>query len=532
MQKEEKLSREEIQQLEQQFHAEKRKFFEYNKQYLESMLNDTALENTNSLLRFIIDSEEISINTFKFVGGVLDILGLDFTSQTYMNKDVCLKVRERLDTLGFCFSEDKESKFDLIDSKFIIENIIDFVHNTDFRIFNNAFESMSKELDKPIEIDSNSLQTIIYNIKKLFAHSSINISYIYDLNNTLNKNRSELTYRDILKLNSTIAEHTNYNGQSAFQAYRQVYGNTKFPDLLNKAVELYDLTRYAHIYVENIISLKEIINTKFTLSDIKFMIFGSLEDQCWNESKETFEKQIEENRIKSEAENKDTVQTQLHDKYQNNMDDIMAKDPIQALMIISHEALGEEMTSVDKLVEGFERVCNSDEYLADIYKYVKARYSTITGEETMGEYGFDPKHIVQGLGERIQSTQSEYKEIAQLICKSLTQEQTTELNNLMNGVIEYLVLDNPQNRSYVLSQYYDPKLTTVQHVIQMMNLVESCTILTKDEAISAYTKLYNYTIENFKESIEEVSKSEPLTNKISFLLGVKQIFDKWIEVKK
>jgi hypothetical protein len=539
MKNENNLTKEEIKQLEQQFHAEKRKFSQYNKEYLGTILTkDDGISNVQSLLSFSTQNNDegtmedvLTIDTFKFVGGILDILGLDFTSQSYMNKEICRKVRERLNELGFEFSKDNNNaKFDLIDSRYIMESVIDFVHKTDFTVFHKAFEKLAKCIDKEIKNDNQKMQSIFYNIKKLLKHCSMNISLIVDLDNILN-HRHEITYRDILKINSTISEHAHYNGQSAFHAYRQIYAGTEFPNLLNRAVELYDLSRYAHIFIENIISLKEIIGVKFTLSDIQYMMFGNLDDICWDESKDKFENQLKENRKLADAEKEKSIQNQVVEKYAETFDDIMAKDPIQSLMIIAHESLGEEMKTVENVIEGWEKVCNSDDYLADIYKYVKARHSTITGDETLGEYNFDPKEIINKLNKKIGEIQSEYKHIAEIICQSLTTEQARTLNNYVNNVIGYLVLDNPQNRVYILSQFYDPKLTTIQHCIQIMNLIERCTILTKEEAILAYVKLYKYTIDNFKSAIEEVSKSEPLVNKISFFMGVKQIFEKWIENK-
>jgi hypothetical protein len=491
------LSQEDRARLEERFINDQKDIYNSIHDYLKAVHED----------RLSIDeifASDLNKENFKYYGSALFMVGLDFMNNP-PSKKIMENVHTRLNEVLPDFSEEEKKAYYTI----LIQNVDRF----DLAEFKEMLTKYETAVDAVIP-QAIEWSKIEWNAKKLFSNSYTPVKFVIDLCELLDKSPDSITYRDVLKLNSTISEHISFIGEKAITAFGKIYSNAEFTNLLKISVQNFDMYKYGNIYYEMILTFKEYLQ-KYGNAQTISLLTGTTTDE-------------EFAAFEAAAPVPDqTTPNPVSDKYSGAMDEIMKNDPINALFIILHEAVGGDTFTQDQFFEGIESILQNPDYFADVYKYIKAAYGKLTGTETQGEYAFDIPALLSALTEKNKQLKEEYKIVAENICQELVSEQAKLSNQKIVEVIKNMVMSNPTERQHFISLYYDQNLTTVQHIIQIMQFIENSYVMASSDSLKAYKALYQYLQSEFKDQFSKVSEADNIFQKISFYLAITQLIDKW-----
>lgn len=523
MDNKEQLTQEQQKMLQDQFVKNQQAIYERINKFLKTVHNEKEDFNIRDIL-----SQEVNEKSFEYCGSISYMMGMDLISMTLPNQKICQNINQRFNTIFFTQ--------DLIERESILNEIVSYIKDNDLKKFEEVYHNYEECVDKPInsKYDWNKIK---YLVLKLFNNSVMSVKYAYDLSKCINKKSHEITYRDILKINSAISEQAEYHGENAIKAFGNLYSHKEWAELLNHSLQEADKSKFGAIYYEMILSLIEKMNGNFT----KQMVISSVLNKFTDEEYQKYEVDIKEKEEQDpeptpvqSTDQEPTNLSPVYVKYRDNIEDIMSNNPILALFIVTHEAVGSDIELTDQnFVEGIESICNTPEYMVDVYKYIKSGYSHLTESMSLGDYlndNINVDTVITSISSKLNEYKDEYKKIGEMICKDLTTNQNKLIENYVSEIVASMQLSSPQERQYLISQYYEPNVKTIQHVIQVMSLIESGKIICDEESLRKYTSFYNYVQDNFKDEFELVKNADPTYNKLSFYIAIKQLLEKYIDL--
>lgn len=496
--------------LENEYQANQLHFFRTVTGYMNEIKDKDVRLDLASSINTNDEDYESNRSSFQYLGCISYLVGLDFCSQTYINRNVVKNASERLEK--FVLPENYKREF--------IQSFIKIIKNTDMDVFEKVFQRYSSEVDS--DIPSKYISTvsgILYSFKLILANSAISVKYAIEINNILEKN--SLTYQDVLKIDNIVSQYCVFMGLPAINKFNQLFMNSNYQNLLKESTDKYEQYKFGTLFIESIQTLKDFLSSeKYDEETIIKMMLGEIEE-------ETFEKEESEFRARLEKD-KEIKSDDKKALYEDKIEEIMKTDPIHAIMVISDESLGFKIKNVDDFINGIEKVCESTDYMGSIYHYVKAKIKDVNSECSMGEYDINPSEILTALNTKVEKLREEYKNVAEEICADLGNFKN-DVNTLVNNTIGSLVLQSNDQKSYLISQFMKPSLETYQHFTQIMNLIESSDMIADEKGLRAYKNLYNFVQKNMSKKLEIINSSEPLFNRLSMFIAVRDMFKKYTE---
>lgn len=487
-------------------------FFKTVTEYLGEIKDKhVRLEMAESLHDDIEKNWESAKGTFQFLGSMAYLVGLDFCSQTYPNRTVIGNARERLEK--FVLPEDFQKEF--------IEKFVNVIEKTDIKDFEAIYNRYSKEAED--EIPKKYIPTlsgIEYKTKLILSNSSIAVKYAVDVKNIMDK--KSWTYQDIIKMNTTVSQYCKFMGKAAINKFNALFMDKNYQDLLKTAADKFEQYKFGTLFIESIQTMKDLlISGRFTKEDILRMLNGEITEEEFTKAEAEFQEKLKSEEIKKE--DKAPV-------YEETVEEMMHNDPVNAVLVIADEAIDFNMTTEEDFIKGIEAVCNAPEYMGSIYHYIKAKISSVDEKCSLGKYNVTVDKLIETVEKKVVELRADYKAVAEEICEDLG-DNKKEINQLVNSMIGCLILESNDQKSYLISQYMQPSIETYQHLTQIMNLIEESDMIANDEGLKTYGKLYKFVKETpaIADKLVSINRAEPLFNKLSMFIAVKDLFNKYKE---
>lgn len=487
-------------------------FFKTVTEYLEAIKDKhVRLEMAESLHDDIEQNWETAKGTFQFLGCMAYLVGLDFCSQTYPNRNVIGNARKRVET--FVLPTDFQKEF--------LEKFVAVIEKTDMKDFEAIYDRYSKEAEEEIpQKYVGTLSGIAYKTKLILANSSIAVKYAVDVKNIMDKNA--WTYQDIIKMNTTVSQYCKFMGKPAINKFNALFMDKNYQDLSKTAADKFEQYKFGTLFMESIQTMKDfLISGRFSKEDILRMLNSEITEEEFAKAEAEFQEKLKADELKKE--DKAPV-------YEQTVEDMMHKDPVNAVLVIADEAIDFGLKTEEDFIKGIEAVCNAPEYMGSIYHYIKAKISAVDNTCTLGKYNFTIEKLLETVDNKVVELRADYKAVAEEICEDLG-DNKKEVNQLVNAMIGCLILESNDQKSYLISQYMQPSIETYQHLTQIMNLIEESDMIANDEGLKTYGKLYKFVKETpaIADKLVSINRAEPLFNKLSMFIAVKDLFNKYKE---
>ena len=136
--------------------------------------------------------------------------------------------------------------------------------------------------------------------------------------------------------------------------------------------------------------------------------------------------------------------------------------------------------------------------------------------------------LISLLTEKEDSLKIEYKEVVEFTCKEIPKSIKSKIIDYINKTIESVVLENDEQKQFLVSQLMENSISTYNHIQQIVTLIETCNINGSD-ALN-YVTLYKFLHEN-EEIVEAFEKSSSVAT-LGNTISIYQIFREWFTVNK
>lgn len=497
--------------LENEYQANQMHFFRTVTGYMNEIKDKDVRLDLASSIDTNEENYENNRSSFQYLGSIAYLIGLDFCSQTYINRNVVKNASERLEK--FVLPNDYKREF--------LQTFMNIMKNTDMNVFESVFNKYSSEVDCDIPNKYvGIISGIFYKFKLILSNSTIAVKYAIEVNNIIEKNK--LTYQDVLKVNNIISQYCDFIGMPAINKFNQLFMDSNYQNLLKESTDKYEQYKFGTLFIESIQTFKDfLISGRYDEKTIIDMMLGEIEEKTFDEEESNFKARLEEEKNNIKPDDKKAL-------YEEKIEDIMKTDPIHAIMVISDESLGFKVETVEDFINGIEKVCESTDYMGSIYHYIKAKTKDVNANCSMGEYNLNPAEILTAIDDKVVKLREEYKMVAEEICADLG-DIKTDINNLVNNMIGSLVLQSNDQKSYLISQFMKPSLETYQHFTQIMNLIEQSNMIADEKGLRAYKNLYNFTKTKMSDKLDIINSAEPLYNRLSMFIAVKDLFNKYVQ---
>lgn len=371
------------------------------------------------------------------------------------------------------------------------------------------YKLREKDIDLPL-FESNKFISIIENLLK---YSVIPVKLSVDLLSIIKK--STLTCSDILKINSAITNDIEYTGYNAINYFYKLYGNKYFQESLKKSANITNYVKQYTLYYEVILTYFEqnYENSVINYNNILLGDISMFSDEC---PKSETSEVVKENNQTTETPKEVNLENSAETIVEIVKEFIKNDNPVENF---------DEQTFVD----GIKSITKNLEYMQDVYKYIKKSIhdKNIPSIDSINSIGLNFLKIKELLDGEVQNLKDIYKEKAEIICRELEKTQKTTINSIINEMIGTMILSSDSEKQYLISQFYDSSLTTVQHVIQIMNLIETGKMKASIESLRKYNNLYHYVNEEFGDDFQKVSDINDIFNEQSFIKSVSDLIDQW-----
>jgi hypothetical protein len=311
-------------------------------------------------------------------------------------------------------------------------------------------------------------------------------------------------------------------GKPAINKFNALFMDKNYQDLLKTAADKFEQYKFGTLFMESIQTMKDfLISGRFSKEDILRMLNNEITEEEFTKAEAEFQEKLKADELKKE--DKAPV-------YEQTVEDMMHKDPVNAVLVIADEAIDFGLKTEDDFIKGIEAVCNAPEYMGSIYHYIKAKISAVDNTCTLGKYNFTIEKLIETVDKKVVELRADYKAVAEEICEDLG-DNKKEVNQLVNAMIGCLILESNDQKSYLISQYMQPSIETYQHLTQIMNLIEESDMIANDEGLKTYGKLYKFVKETpaIADKLLSINRAEPLFNKLSMFIAVKDLFNKYKE---
>ena len=425
---------------------------------------------------------------YQYMSGIAYMFGLEFYSQNTLQKQICERTRDRITQ----FFPNKKS---------LITYLKDLLNYSDFE---DTKENLVEAINQPIDTGkTNHTEKFLYVFRKVSSNCIIPIKFATNINELLGS--KNLTYAEVATLNNALMQEFDYSDASIMKTY---YTSENVKDLLTKSMEMTDIAKVALIGYDSIISLKErvqdwIDRKMYTIEDIAHYIL-----EC-----ETAEfPEIDESESKESEEAPSTEGSAKLNVYEQ---------------ILSHIDVEYWKMTPQNVIDGLNAAFNENiDFAQYVYNYMK---EGLVHDYENGKYyqpvKFSKDEMIAKIDEEVAALTAGYKNNAEKILEEIPKDKLDKLTILINECIINLILVG-KNKHYLISQYMNNGISTVQHLIQIVGIIETmyCNGL---EGVTAYTKLYNYINDNFKEHFMLVPEINNAYSNISFFKTFREFTAKY-----
>lgn len=502
--------------------------FEQEQQFLNKLSEKVLVDFYNSdNLNDIIEIKQRTDSRYtKYLDKIFNLVG----SYNYLfNNTLRLTVKKQYESLVLYVNTIFSVKTDE-DTKRVIDfltKIETFSQNLLKEFDMKELFQLSKDKEDELQQPFQEPKKIIMLLENLLKESTIPVKMAVDMNNLLKS--SALTYGDLLKINTSLTVDVDYFGYKAFRAFNAIYSNPTFVNELQKAVKMVDDIKKSTIFYEVLLTVKEAFAKEGANKDIKW--------------KEIFDGSIECKEIKKIISQDDaTDYDESADSINENSEKtVNLNNSLETIINIANESLAKddkefkeskELTP-DEFIKSFYLIINSDkkEYMQEIYAYIKDNIKEWNPDKMklvstyMRDNKLDYKGFATRTSQEIEKLRNEYKELAQILCREIDKEQRITINGLVTEMIGTMLLTSKDEKQYLISIFYDQKLSTVQHLIQTMNLIENGRMKSSRESLRKYNNLYTYIKNEFDDDFAKVSVINSLFDKQSFLYALQQLLN-------
>jgi hypothetical protein len=502
--------------LENQYQKQQNFFYESISTKLKAYSEDQAhlLNLLNS-----VKENEISLEQFEVLGCFSYLVGIDYTNQVKLTEEVINRVRERFEVFGF--SEKVLQGYSHGINKVSEKSILPAKDKLKNQITNEIFVSTENKLL------FNNLRSVI---KKIFNNSLLPVSMSVPVNELINK--KSYTFDDILKINSAINIQCKFVGKVAVKNLIKLYNDKLWVEYLQSALILFDNQKFAVVYLDGILSVKE------SKKKLAYNIFDSISKTiefndilCLEEIPVEVEVSVEEE-ISEETHIKEEEQIRkLYVKVTDEEIALASKEkPVDFIYHVICEALGYIPENTEDIFKALEKSFQEEDYIQHIYHYMKSQGKLVKVGDTFPENVVSISDLILSFDEKIIKMREEYKQALENICEEIDENKIHKIVSYVNVCIGDLVLVTEDQKQYLTSQLIENNITTYQHLMQTLELIENCDII--GEQLISYVILHKYLddLTEVKEKFELSKNTEGLQTKLSIYIGFSDFFKRTLEV--
>ena len=493
------------QQLEQNYAQQQNFFFETISKKLKSFQEKES--ETFKLLTSIQKDVQLTSEQFELVGCLSYLVGMDFVNQPYMQRHICDNVYKRFEDLNF-------SAATLV----AFTDALELVSTETCQDSKNALKDSITQII-PVPTENKLINFEIRNsIKAIINNSMIPVNMAVSVNKILVK--KELDYHDVLQINALINRQCKFNGLKAIKAMKKLYDQPVWRQMLEQASIYFDNQKYAIIYLDQTISVKEAIG-KFdrplidvldgTYETYDFTLFESLYE----------ESQIEEVEVDTEEAGADEVE-----KYQR-LPEPVAKEmqgskPFEFLLEVIADFIGHYPKTAEDIFKAVDAMIEQTDYIQNIYHYLKVNLVKVS--DAADTKNLPVAEILAIFETKVKELASEYKVLAEKNCAAIPEDYITKVVNYVDACIGDLLIITDEQKQYLISQVLDNGISTYKHLAEILDLIEKCDI--NGNQLISYVVLNQYLADNtnITEIFEAGEKLEPLQLKLSIYAGFADLF--------
>jgi hypothetical protein len=416
---------------------------------------------------------------FEILGGLCYFIGIDYTNQLTLNETISQRVAERFKNLNLPKNT----------TKYLVKVLV----NLDVNKLEDAKEALKMEVDKTIVLpteDKLKMQNLLMLVKGIVANSSIPVNMANATHELINK--KDISYTDLLKMNSLINRQCKFFGAKAANKFLSLNNSQMWQELLNKALRKFDNQKFAVIYIDGIISAKESL-LKFDEKILLNVLNGDLSKVTFPKIEEIkpVETPVEEISEVNETENHPTLT-------QEEFDRLMREEPVPFIFEVLNDVNKKFPENAQDIIYGFQNIMSNDEMLQSIYSYLKGNVGKIKAEDFQ-KFNINYPEVLVALNEVLSQSRSEYARLITLICEPIPDEILPKIINYVNSCIGDLILETEEQKQYLISQLIENQISTYKQLQQILELIDQSDIT--GNQIFSYVTLYKYIMEN-----SEVSK--------------------------
>jgi hypothetical protein len=301
----------------------------------------------------------------------------------------------------------------------------------------------------------------------------------------------------------------------------KLYSNKLWLELLNTASKYFDNQKFAVIYLDSIISLKE---SKNKIGDLLGdVLFEKITDEQFEKSESAYNAAISQ-----EVELPETYETkEIEEKsYVRLPDDVVSElqnnNPLQFLIEVLSDLNNHNIKSGDDIINSLEKLFENEDFAQNVYHYVKAHEKkTFISKENVE---FINEDLVKTFENILNKLGSEYKILAEKICSQINPDYLRKIINYVDNCISDLILVTDEQKQYLISQTMENGISTYQHLSEMIGMIEGCDI--NGNSILSYVALNEYLNDNTELSdiFEASQQINPIQLKLSFWAGFADFF--------
>lgn len=491
-------------QLEQAYAQQQNFFFESITQKLKDFKEtpDICFE----LINTIVKGKPLTVKQFELIGGMSYLVGIDYCNQLYVTKQISQNVVNRFKNIGFPSS--------------IVELYLDAINIIDESMIEDAKSSLKDSVAGSPKISTENklvFEEIKIGIKTIVKNSYLPVNMAVSADELLKT--KNLTYQDFLKINSLLNRQCKFNGQKAIKAMIKLYGNQVWRDLLTTASKYFDNQKFAVVYLDSIISVKESKNkVGDLLGDVLF-------ERITDEQFEKFESCYNNQKLANVAV-EETLTENVEKSYVRLADDVVSylqeNNPLQFLIEVLSDLVGSNIKTSEGIFVALDKLFENEDFAQNVYHYVKAneKKAIVKDENDI----FVNETLIGIFEDKLTKLGSEYKVLAEKICSTINPDYLTKIVNYVNSCIGDLILITDEQKQYLISQTMENGISTYQHLSEMIEMIEGCDI--NGNNILSYVVLNQYLSDNTELSdiFEASQQINPIQLKLSFYAGFADFF--------
>lgn len=493
--------------------GQKNFFFDHVKNVIaEKRAANTFEKELNDVLNCVKNDKSFDTKQYEIMGIMSFLTGIDYVSMAYPQKAVLENVQKRF--------EDVEITKENLE---VYKNILIELSEKDIHTFiDSPIEFYKDAVTKEIEVTNENkvaLKLLKSKLNKFIDGSIIPIQFA---SGVVDLKRNNLTWENLLKFNSLLNEQAIYTGFSV-KKFIEVYSDPFFNNLLKLAGDIFNATKFAIVYEESIVSAVESVSrfkpvfNPDEYSDEEYSKFES-------EYTEKREKELEEYR-KQQEENPDAYKPLKYTGEQ--VKQLMTEVPDEFVVLnLLESGKFNSFKDTDSIITSIEAITKNTDFIQHIYQYLRANISNPNRQKYVKAFdGIENEDVVKALSDKIKSLGETYKELAEINCAEIPEEQHERIVNMVNDTIKACYLQSNEQKQYLISQIVENGITTWNHLQQIISIIETCNINGSDS--DTYNNLINFIKE--KSNITEVFENAEKLNDIQVEIKVFTAYRDWFK---